>query len=511
MARATFPCGKDALLIGSARGVRAMLFSPRQKVAMSSTNSRKMASPLTRKLLIAPALALGAGAFALLMITRRAPEREPKVEKARSVRVLKAPALDAVPRVVGYGAVRPGREWQAVAEVQGRIVELSPKAKEGALLPANELLIRIDAADYELAVALAKANIANAEAQLAELDAQEQNLRDSLAIEEASLALAEKELERQRELLLSKSAPQSAVEAQERAVLAQRGSAQLQRNSLRLVPSQREALRAQLSVNRGNLSSAELNLARSVVRTPFACRVTAVAAEEAQFARVGELLLSADGIDTAEIEAQVPAQGLRRMIPPELRDQALTLADGPDLAALLALEATIRLKLPGFSASWEARVERVSPQVDPKTRSLGVIVVVDDPYGKTLPGERPPLARNTFCEVELRGKPKSGIVVIPRSALRENGVVHVVREDGRLESRSVVVEFAQDDFVALSEGVSEGERVVLSDLVPAVANMLLDPVEDAAALARLRTSALTGNQAPDTFEAAPATALEASE
>jgi hypothetical protein len=48
--------------------------------------------------------------------------------------------------------------------------------------------------------------------------------------------------------------------------------------------------------------------------------------------------------------------------------------------------------------------------------------------------------------------------------------------------------FSQDDWVVIAEGIAPGDRVVLSDLIPAVPGMLLDPRPDtelAAELARL--------------------------
>ena len=93
-----------------------------------------------------------------------------------------------------------------------------------------------------------------------------------------------------------------------------------------------------------------------------------------------------------------------------------------------------------------------------------------------IPGSRPPLVQGMFCEVEIRGRPKPDKVVIPRSALRGNEVYTVV--DGRLQRRAVTVGFTLDDCVCLASGLEGGERLIVSDPVPAIEGMLLEPTVD---------------------------------
>jgi multidrug efflux pump subunit AcrA (membrane-fusion protein) len=99
------------------------------------------------------------------------------------------------------------------------------------------------------------------------------------------------------------------------------------------------------------------------------------------------------------------------------------------------------------------------------------------------------LVRNMYCEVELRGRTKPPAVVVPRSALDQN-TVRVVDADDRLHMRPVEVDFTQGNLAVLKNGVEPGERVVVSDLVPAVEGMLLTPVADEDLAARLTAEAL---------------------
>lgn len=103
---------------------------------------------------------------------------------------------------------------------------------------------------------------------------------------------------------------------------------------------------------------------------------------------------------------------------------------------------------------------------------MGVVVAVDDPFDKVIPGYKPPLSKGMFVNVVLSGKQSMQRVLVPRSAVRAN-TVYVVDENNRLRRRPVKILFSQDDISVIDEGLEPGERVVVSDLVPAVDGMLL--------------------------------------
>ena len=71
----------------------------------------------------------------------------------------------------------------------------------------------------------------------------------------------------------------------------------------------------------------------------------------------------------------------------------LTTLSAAELAAIprqFGLAAEVRLSTEEIQASWDARFERMSDRIDPQTRTIGVIVAVDEPYRKAVPGKRPP-------------------------------------------------------------------------------------------------------------------------
>ncbi|MCB1719991.1 MAG: biotin/lipoyl-binding protein, partial [Candidatus Competibacteraceae bacterium] len=149
-----------------------------------------------RKWLLLVPLALAVAVLVLLLRNRSAPEQIALTEIAHPVQVISVPSLTVTPRATAYGNVEPGRVWDAVAEVSGRIIELHPELKKGELIPADTVIVRIDTSDYLLALRQVEADIQASEAQLAELTVSAANAEASLAIEREALRLAEADLAR---------------------------------------------------------------------------------------------------------------------------------------------------------------------------------------------------------------------------------------------------------------------------------------------------------------------------
>jgi len=99
-----------------------------------------------------------------------------------------------------------------------------------------------------------------------------------------------------------------------------------------------------------------------------------------------------------------------------------------------------------------------------------------------------PLSKGMFVQVVLRGKSHRARILVPRSAVRD-GTVMVADRDNRLRRRPVKVLFSQGWISAIEKGLTPGERVLVSDLVPAVEGMLLQPTLDAELAAALSSAA----------------------
>jgi multidrug efflux pump subunit AcrA (membrane-fusion protein) len=375
-----------------------------------------------------------------------------------------------------------------VAEIRGRVVRVHPELAGGALLAAGTELLRIDTAEYELQVARLEASIQQVESQLAELAVRQENLEASIEIERLSLELARQALERSASLRERGSASQAQVDTDERSVLAQRQSVQNLSSQLELIPSQRAALEASLGVQRAQLAQAELDVGRAVLSAPFDCRLAPVSIEVGQFVAAGEMLFEAHGTAVTEVEAQLSLTRARTLLQPSRAVQLVPGVAMDLLREIFDVEASVRLRGQGETIEWEARFDRVREGLQASTRTIGIVVAVDEPYAQAAPGVRPPLVAGMFCEVELRGPPRPGLVPVPRAAVH-GGLAHVLDEENRLQRREVEVAFEQGGVACISGGLSEGDRLVVSDPTPAVIGMLVEPVVDADLARRLEAAA----------------------
>ncbi|MBY4891948.1 carboxymuconolactone decarboxylase family protein [Rhodobacteraceae bacterium N5(2021)] len=98
---------------------------------------------------------------------------------------------DIRPTAAVWGNLRAAETWVAVAEVQGEVIWRHPDLEPGRLIPAGTEVLRIDPADYELALAQSQADLAALEAEGAQLIAETANTARILELERERLALAD--------------------------------------------------------------------------------------------------------------------------------------------------------------------------------------------------------------------------------------------------------------------------------------------------------------------------------
>ena len=443
-----------------------------------------------RKIVLFPVVGAGVLIFILLVEIKRAPEKLPPVEREIAVRVIRAPEVAVVPRAIGYGYVQPGQVWDAVAEVGGKIVHKNPNLKKGSIIGKDEVLLIIDPAETGFAREKTEADVHDILAQIQRLEQSEANAKRQLAIETGKLSLAQTDMERNRRLYADKVISKSELDQVEQDFLTQSNAVQNYQSILNTIPAERQQLLAKLASARSQLADAKLDEEKTVIQAPFDCRVASESVELGQAVKVGDELATLDSMNVAETFAQVPLYSFKNVVP---RGKRPPVADGEfdmdRIRDFLKLAAVIRLQLADGDVEWSGRLVRISEAVDPDTRTIGVYIAVDDPYLKVEGGTRPPLLKNMYAEVELRGQPRAQAVVVPRSAVHENKV-YVVDKENRLRAREVKTYAPQSGFVSVSEGLEAGELVVISDVVPAIDGMLLKPVEDTEALRRLVAEAI---------------------
>lgn len=424
-------------------------------------------------MLAVPPIALGAAVAVWMISNAPGPAQERDGAPGLAVRVQPVTQQDIRPVVRGWGAVRAAQTWTAAAEVRGQIVWRHPDLQEGRLIAAGTEVLRIDPADYDLAIAQAEADLMTLAAEAAQIAAEADNTARVLALEEERLTLAQADLDRIRDLVAQGVNPQTRADEAERALLQSRRTVTELQNSLALIPSRQARLEAQQARTRAALDRARRDRDHTVLTAPFDLRLTQVAVDLFQPVAVGQVLLQGDALDRAEIVVQVPLPAFQRLLFPLDRpgDPLAALRDGP--VAQIAAELH---PLSDPAQVWQAEVARIEGALDPRARSVPVVVTVADPYADAAPPLRLPLVPNMQVEVTLTGAPLSGVIAVPESALHGDAV-YLVAPGNLLEIRTVTAAFRQDGQVVIGAGLAAGDLLVLDDIAPALPGMALVPVE----------------------------------
>ncbi|MEO2168649.1 MAG: efflux RND transporter periplasmic adaptor subunit [bacterium] len=367
-----------------------------------------MKRPSAKRIAPLAVVATGLLVAALLVTARARVETRPAEITARLVRATSVLPQKLVLYVFAQGSVEPQTETDLVAEVAGRVIEVSPAFAPGGFFDADEVLLRLDPRDQELALMRASARFDAARSRL---------------------KLAERSHERNQEL--EKIGALSAREFD-----AVRGETALARASYA------EALAAKIQ--------AERDLERTQIRAPYAGRVRRADADIGQFVSRGTALGGIYATDYAEIPLPIPDTELAYL------DLDLGYSGGPSVE----LSTTFA----GRAVRWSGRIVRTEGEIDPRTRMVRIIARVEDPYGRHDNVDHPPLAVGMFVDAKIQGRTIEAAVELPRSALREGDRVLIIDGNDKLRVRDVEVLRRTRSGVLISSGLKAGERVCVSRL-----------------------------------------------
>jgi RND family efflux transporter MFP subunit len=309
------------------------------------------------------------------------------------------------------------------SKVAGRLAYLG--VAEGSVVRRDQVIARLENADYEAQVAQAEATLASTRAQLIEAEAE----RDQ----------QEREARRLREI----RKPSPELVSQQEIDLAETRAA--------TANARARSAAAGVSAADAGLRFARVNLANTEIRAPFTGTVLRKEAE------VGEVVAPSVG------------GGLTR-------GAVVTMADLASLEVEVdvneAYIARIRSAQPARiildaypDASFAGRVRQVVPTADRQRATVQVKVAIVDHDPRILPEMG---ARVDFLEPETRREsasaaPSRPTIRVPAAAVREQGgqsVVWLVR-DGRLDSRVVQAGPASGGFREVRSGLSGGELLVV--------------------------------------------------
>lgn len=385
----------------------------------------------------------------------------PAEERAFTARVVTLAPDRIAPVMTAFGEVRSRRRLELRAAAAGPIVELAPEFADGTAVAAGQLLVRIDPADAQSALDLARTVMREAEAEARDAETALGLAHDDLAAAEVQEALRAQALERQKEIAGRGLGTAADLEAAELAMSNASQGVVSRRQALALAEARAEKALTALDRQRLTVADAERRLAETELRAEFSgvlSGVTAVAGGlVAKTEKLGELI----DPEALEVAFRVSTAQYARLIDGEGR--------------LKPLPVRAALDLSGADLTARGSLARVDAAVGEGLSGRLVFATLD-----TARGFRP----GDFVTLAIAEPPLDGVALIPARAVGSDGTLLVLGPGDRLESAPAEVLRRQGDDVILRVGDLAGREVVVERTSLLGAGILVRPVRgDGAALA----------------------------
>jgi multidrug efflux system membrane fusion protein len=329
--------------------------------------------------------------------------------------------------VVGIGNVTPITSVAVKSRVDGQIVEVP--VREGADVRRGDLLFRIDPRPFAVQREIAAANLAR---------------------DQALLAKAEDLLQRSDDLI---------------------AKGYISANQYSDAKADARAAAAAVEADRAALANARLNLEFTELRAPLDGRVGRVQLQQGNLLKANDAspLLTVNQMDPIYVDFSVPERYL---------------ADLRQSATAGGVEVTLTVE-----GSGGAPVERSGPltfldnQVDQPTGTVRLRATLNNADRVLWPGQ--------FARVTVRLPSGGPVLWVPATAIGqgpEGAYVYVVSAKRTAEQRTLVVARTAGDRAVITEGVAQGEQVIVdgqSRVLPGMPVTIVDaPAAAAAAVAR---------------------------
>ncbi len=190
---------------------------------------------------------------------------------------------------------------------------------------------------------------------------------------------------------------------------------------------------AMVKASQSDLGALQAQVARKIVRAPFAGRLGIRAINVGQYLNPGTTITSLESMDSVFVDFTLPQQNLGDV----------------------AVGSVVHVTLEGDAgAPFEGVVKAVDPAIDPTTRSIKVRAGI--------PNQKEELRAGMFANVSVVLPEQKSYVTVPAT-----GVVHApfgdsvfIVEDKKARQQFVKTAGSRGDFVAIADGVKAGQEIV---------------------------------------------------
>ncbi len=418
-------------------------------------------------------LVVGIGGFMALASLKKPPAETDSGERPLKVKVMAVQAQAIPVTVTGYGQVRALNVVKLSAQVGGQVVALHSRLEVGEVIETGELLVRIDPRDYEAAVSQSRAEVAQWTSVVQRLQKQAGIDEERLKTLERSRELARAEFERVQTLFATHSVgTRSGVDRAEQAYNASVDLSDQMAQAVALYPIRIKESRSSLAAARARLKQAQANLQRCEVRAPFTGRLTMAAVEKGQFVAPGTMMAAMADDTLLEIQVPLDSRDVRKWL---RFTQTETASGGAWFGQPEPVTCRVRWSEDKQGHVWNGILHRVVA-FDQKTRTITVAIRIQADAARSENGGLP-LVEGRFRAVEMPGRSLPEAFRLPRAAVSYTNTVFMAQGD-RLKTKAVEVARVDGEFAYITNGLSNGDRVIVTRLVDPLENSLLEILSD---------------------------------
>lgn len=393
-----------------------------------------------RKILIGTGVALVVGVLAIRAVTAGD-------EDAVEVRVKNVEHRDLVAKVRASGHIEPRRSVDISADISGRIVELP--IEEGQNVREGDLLLVIEATQYEAAVQRAEAGLAEARAREVQARADyEQARRDADRLSQLKA--------RTEDLITDQEVEREVTLAEVKQALWQ-------------------ASKHGVEMARAAVREAQDRLDKTVIRAPMSGRITRLSVEKGETAIVGtmnnpgsllltvsdlsemEAVIEVDETDVPEISIGDSASIEIDAFPNQRFTGRVTKIGNSSIRPLQSMTSTASEQAIDF----EVRISLDTPPegIRPDLSATADVITATREQVRAIPIIALTLIdEDDFELMENELMAEDSARIAGRDASQIEGVYVV--EDGVVHFRSVVIGITGDNYFEVLDGLQEGETIV---------------------------------------------------
>ncbi len=386
---------------------------------MEKIDHQKLKRPSLIKRLI-PVIVVIAVVFLLMSVMggmKTEPAKVPEKPQGFLVETATLQPTDLILAIDSQGTLQPKRQIALLSEISGRVVSLNPAFTVGGVFEVGEVLVTLDPADYEVAVARADANLASAQAQLdLEIAKSDQAKKDWQSFGKKG---------QPSDLLLNK--PQLA------------------------------GAKASVKAAQADLRKAKRDLSKTKIIAPFTGTVLTKMVDLGQFVGISGQLGSLAGTEVGEVRLPLSNSDLNKLnlISTSLTENPLPVRFMNDQGQILTI----------------GQIKRLESSKDSRTLMNYAVAEIERPFAGNI-------LFNTFLSAKITGSEYNGVIAIPNSWMMPNDQVALYIGDGSSETgilaiKTVEVVHKTSEYFYVNQGLDFSDHIITTPIQAPEAGMQL--------------------------------------